>query len=509
MARAAVMERRLAGTTSEDDRRNHSNYFTSDEETDDQVIDSPEKAVGSRKRLARQREGWRCKSQKCIATAVMLRLEEAARRQKIVDEAAGAIAEVVMDGIGEGVRGNVTAVPDWHWSKDLLGVDGDGNMRDDNMFFLANQIFDEEFPIERDAVDEVKKSSSSNDDSADDSEEDWSSMHHHDDSHGFPEYENGKWCHDIDLARFLDAPVWLLGHRRGGWTTALFDAEWEASDERCTSSNGHTRAQMVSELRDAEHRADVERRSELNRLRRARKRRRLQRHQNRRSSPTIDPLESRARATNPSFPRSRTDPSSSDESSSLSSLSSDDSDTEVTEPIRTSAVESGNDVRNEVANISSDSGGSNDAQNSEGSDSSEGVYVGNGDGAGVRVHRRVNRGNGRRRRRRMHPRHDLQGRPPTQSKWSDWAEMIEHEEPVGPAESEPNDLNGGNRPEVAQQQAHINSLRQVQPNLGQAVVEPSRSLPSSTSEEGVGKSETHREPSTNKDSEDDSDKDVT
>ena len=180
-------------------------------------------------------------------------------------------------------------------------------------------------------------------------------------------------------------------------------------------------------------------------------------------------------------------------------MSSDDSDREVTEPIRTSAVESGNDVRNEVVNISSDSGGSNDAQNSEGSDSSEGVYVGNGDGAGVRVHRRVNRGNGRRRRRRMHPRHDLQGRPPTQSKWSDWAEMIEYDEP--------NDLNAGNKPEVAQQQAQINSLRQVQPNLGQAVVEPSRSLPSSTSDEGVGKSENYREPSKNKDSEDDSDED--
>ena len=215
----------------------------------------------------------------------------------------------------------------------------------------------------------------------------------------------------------------------------------------------------------------------------------------------MDPLESRARATNPSFPRSRTVPSSSDESSSLSSLSSDDSDTEVTEPIRTSAVESGNDVRNEVVNISSDSGGSNDAQNSEGSDSSEGVYVGNGDGAGARVHRSVNRGNGRRRRRRMHPRHDLQGRPPTlrptESKWNDWDEMIEYDEPLTETQV------------IAQQQAQINSLRQVQPNLGQAVVEPSRSLPSSTSEEGVGKSETYREPSTNKDSEDDSDKDVT
>ena len=105
----------------------------------------------------------------------------------------------------------------------------------------------------------------------------------------------------------------------------------------------------------------------------------------------------------------------------------------------------------------------------------------------------------------MHPRHDLQGRPPTlgptESKWNDWDEMIEYDEPT--------DWNAGNKPEVAQQQAQINSLRQVQPNLGQAVVEPSRSLPSSTSEEGVGKSETYREPSTNKDSEDDSDKDVT
>ena len=47
MARAAVMERRLAGTTSEDDRLNYPHYFTSDEETDDQVIESLEKAVGS------------------------------------------------------------------------------------------------------------------------------------------------------------------------------------------------------------------------------------------------------------------------------------------------------------------------------------------------------------------------------------------------------------------------------------------------------------------------------
>lgn len=75
--------------------------------------------------------------------------------------------------------------------------------------------------------------------------------------------------------------------------------------------------------------------------------------------------------------------------------------------------------------------------------------------------------------------------------------MIEYDEPLTETQV------------IAQQQAQINSLRQVQPNLGQAVVEPSRSLPSSTSEEGVGKSETYREPSTNKDSEDDSDKDVT
>ena len=51
MARAAVMERRLAGTTSDDDKLNHSNYFTSDEETDDQVIDTLEKE----ERLLRQR----------------------------------------------------------------------------------------------------------------------------------------------------------------------------------------------------------------------------------------------------------------------------------------------------------------------------------------------------------------------------------------------------------------------------------------------------------------------
>ena len=74
--------------------------------------------------------------------------------------------------------------------------------------------------------------------------------------------------------------------------------------------------------------------------------------------------------------------------------------------------------------------------------------------------------------------------------------MIEYDEPLTETQV------------IAQQQAQINSLRQVQSDLGH-VVEPSRSLPSSTSEEGVGKSETHREPSTNKDSEDDSDKDVT